>query len=31
MDFLMLLALLGGIGLVRLLLQWCFYQVEAEE
>ncbi len=31
MDLLMLVILFGGIGLVRALLQWCFYQVEAEE
>ena len=31
MDFAMIAILLGSVGLIWLLIQWCFYQVEAEE
>lgn len=31
LDIGMIAVLLGSIGLVRLLLHWCSYQVEAEE
>lgn len=31
MDILMAAILLGSIGLVWLLIRWCFYQVETEE
>lgn len=31
LDLIMVAVLLGSIGLVGLLIRWCFYQVEAEE
>ncbi len=31
LDLIMMVVLLGSIGLVSLLIRWCFYQVEAEE